>query len=126
MVDSTKILLQVSGSQLNADELAELTRNLRAALLSTEVDDVVPQSHGPAPLGAKAIETFALGALVVSMAPTLAGVVVDVVASWLKRQRVDVEVLIDGQQLRGSFTPEQREAIVAAFLLRATDRAGPI
>jgi hypothetical protein len=117
--------LRVVGSGLYADELLELTRNLRGELLSLRVDDVEPEIENAAPPGAKAIESVALGALVVSVAPTLAGAVVGVVASWIKRQTLDVEVVIDGQHLRGSVTPEQREEIVAAYLRRTTDRAGP-
>jgi hypothetical protein len=124
VINSREMSLRVVGSGLHADELLELTRNLREELLSLRVDDVVPEIENAAPPGAKAIESVALGALVVSVAPTLAGAVVGVVASWIKRQTLDVEVVIDGQHLRGSVTPEQRKEIVAAYL-RRTDRAGP-
>jgi hypothetical protein len=124
MLGLLRMRLQLTGSALYDDELAELTRSLRQQVLSINVDDVVPEAAAPAPAGAKAVESAALGALIVSMAPSVTAAVVDVVCSWLKRQTADVEVLIDGQQLRGSLSAAQRDAIVAAYLLRVTGRAG--
>jgi hypothetical protein len=62
--------------------------------------------------------------VVVSMATTSASAV-GVLSSSLTRHTAEVEVVIDGQQLRGSVCAERREAIVAAHLRRTIDQAGP-
>jgi hypothetical protein len=63
---------------------------LRAELLRLEVDDVRTVSAGSAPAVAKAGELIEVGALVVSLVPVLATAVVEVVASWLRRQPSDI------------------------------------
>jgi ABC-type amino acid transport substrate-binding protein len=79
---------------------------------------------GPPPAGAKSGGLVTWGALAVSLAS--AGsfqVVVDMVASWLRRQPADIEIEIDGQKLSGTVTREQREALVQAFLARTAGGA---
>jgi len=91
-----------------------------------EVDEATLLAHGPAPAGTKSGGLVTWGALVVSLAS--AGsfqVVVDTVASWLRRQPADIEIEIDGQELSGMVTREQRDALVQAFLARtSTEPAG--
>jgi hypothetical protein len=111
---------------LDDSELAAMAGSLRAGLLTLDVEDVRPAAAGPAPVGAKAAEMVVAGALLVSMAPPLIGGVVDVVASWLRRQVVDVEVEIAGHRLKGPVTSQQRDALVAAFLDRTEPEQIPI
>jgi hypothetical protein len=123
MSDLADLRLRVASAELASSEVAELTRNLRAELLRLEVDDVRTVSAGSAPAGAKAGELIEVGALVVSLVPVLATAVVEVVASWLRRQPSDIEVDIDGYRLKGQVTREQRDTLVAAFLARAVGSA---
>jgi hypothetical protein len=126
MGDRIELVLRILGTTEGSNgeqgpddtELAAMTRNLRAGLLTLDVDDVRPAPGGPAPAGAKAAETVLTGALLVALAPPLIGGVIDVVASWLKRQVIDVEVDIGGHRLKGTVTGQQRDALVAAFLDR--------
>jgi hypothetical protein len=109
--------LMVRSSELEPSKLADLTRNLRAELLGIDTEDVRPATV-PAPAGAKAGETIAVGALVVSLTPVVVTAVIDVVASWLRRQPTDIEVEIDGSRLKGEVTRQQQDALVAAYLDR--------
>ena len=118
------VVLAVDGSDLSTDERAELARQLRTELLLTEVSSVELAGAGPLPPGAKAGETIAFGALAVSLAPEVFRQLIDITTSWLRRQRSDVRVEIDGHRLEGSFTGEQRQAIVTAFLERVTAGEG--
>lgn len=113
----------VVGSQnVDVDAQVELARNLRRDLLGADVEDVRPVVSGSPPAGAKSGEAIALGALVVSLAPGLVQAVIDIVASWLRRQPSDIEVEIDGHRLSGQVTQQQREAIVAAYLDRVVSK----
>jgi hypothetical protein len=95
-----------------------MANNLREALLDADVDDVRQGTAGSAPTGAKSGEVLAVGALVVTLAPTVVGSLMAMVSSWLSRQPSDVEVEIDGQRFRGAVTRSQREDLVAAYLRR--------
>lgn len=122
MSDFEQLRIVVSSDALDADARAELARNLRGELLNVDVEDVRPDASGPPPAGAKSGEVIAVGALIVSLAPSLVPTVVDIVASWLKRQPSDIEVEVDGQRLTGRVTSQQRDAIVAAYLSRITPK----
>lgn len=122
MSDFEELRVVVSSDVLDADARAELARNLQGELLKIDVEDVRPEVSGPPPAGAKSGEAIAIGALIVSLAPSLAPTVVDIVASWLKRQPSDIEVEVDGNRLAGQVTPQQRDAIVAAYLSRIADK----
>ncbi|MEV4352332.1 hypothetical protein AB0J83_48380 [Actinoplanes sp. NPDC049596] len=97
-----------------------LSQNLREALLRTGVDDVRPASAGAAPPGTRSGEALAIGALVVTLAPTVVETLMTVLASWLSRQPAEVEIDIDGRRFRGPVTRAQRDALVAHYL-RHTD-----
>jgi hypothetical protein len=61
MIRSIEMSLRDSGPEPYADELMELTQNLREALVSLLVDDVTQQSHGQAAAGGSALESLGLG-----------------------------------------------------------------
>lgn len=110
--------LRVVCPHVNVEGLAELTINLHEAVSAVDVDDVRLGSAGPVPEGAKSGEALAVGALVVTLAPTIMNGLVAVVSSWLSRQPSDVEIEIDGHRFSGSVTPAQREELVATYLRR--------
>jgi hypothetical protein len=107
------------GPDLTDEELAGLTRNLRDLLEELDVEDVRLVSAGPAPAGAKAGDAIAYGALLVSVAPPVVTAVIDVVASWLRRQPMEIEAEIAGNKIKGVVTAAQRDAIVAAFIAQS-------
>ncbi|GLY97307.1 hypothetical protein [Actinoplanes sp. NBRC 103695] len=115
-MDLNPMRLNVRGLDLNDEELAAASRNLQDLLLELDVDDVRPASDGPAPAGAKAGDAIAFGTLLVTVAPPLVKAVIEVVASWLRRQPQEIEVEIAGNKIKGVVTAAQRDAIVAAYL----------
>jgi hypothetical protein len=117
-VETVTVGIRVVCPGLDAEGLAELASNLHEAVSATDVDRTRLGIGGPAPAGAKSGEILAVGALVVTLAPTVVGGLIAVVSSWLSRQPSDVEVEIDGHRLRGRMTRSQRDELVAAYLRR--------
>lgn len=103
----------------HAEQVQELTQNLRDAVLDAPIDDARPATAGPPPPGAKSGELIAIGALVVTLAPIVVEGLVTVLTSWLSRQPSDVEIEVDGRRFRGQVTRAQRDELVAAFLRTA-------
>ncbi|MFI5951847.1 hypothetical protein ACIA8B_30285 [Micromonospora chalcea] len=116
-LDASEFSLQVRSADRDPDEIAELTRNLREQILLTEVESVRPLATATA-AGAKSGASATVGALVIAVAPVLVATVADVLASWLRRQQVDVEIEVDGERWTGSVTPAQRDEMVTAILRR--------
>jgi hypothetical protein len=117
-MDSATIGVRVLCPDADVEHTHELALNLREALLGTDVDNVRPGTAGVAPAGAKSGEALAVGALVVTLAPTVVESLMTVISSWLSRQSGEVEVEIDGHRLRGQVTQSQRDELVAAYLRR--------
>jgi hypothetical protein len=118
---SDEIILVVDAADLDVDERAVLAGRLRNELLGLDfVDEVRRVSAGALPSGVKAGEAITFGAVAVSLAPEIAGHLLDFLAGWLRRQRAPIKVQIDGQVLEGEVNREQRDAIVAAYLKRVT------
>jgi len=102
----------VGGPDADAEEVAEVTLQLRRELLGLDVVAVEVPRAGEAPPGTRAVELAALGALVVSIAkPEALAAVVAVVRSWLSRsQRRSIKLVLDGDvlELSGVSSDEQR------------------
>jgi hypothetical protein len=81
--------LAIELSEAGADpaRLDELTTLLRDELLDLDVDDVERVSRGEAPVGSRAIELAAIGALLVTMQESgeLVARIVGTIREWLKR-----------------------------------------
>ena len=119
---SDDVLLELFSDDSEAGETEELTLALRRELLDIrEVDDVARVSAGPAPPGTRGVDMAALGALVVSIAPTvdLLGKVLRVVQDWMKRGQKKshtMRITIQGQSLELTATAAQQEELVQEFL----------
>lgn len=123
MPTSDEIILVVDGADLDVDERATAAGRLRNELLGLDlVDEIRLVTAGPPPSGAKAGEAIAFGAIAVSVAPEIAGHLVDFLTGWLRRQRTDIKIQIDGHVLEGQVSREQRDAIIAAYLERVTSK----
>jgi hypothetical protein len=117
-MEPATIRIRVLYPDADAEGLHDLSDNLREAVLDSDVDDVRPATAGQAPAGAKSGEALAIGALVVTLAPTVVEGLMAVVSSWLSRQPNEVEVEVDGHRFRGQVTRSQRDELVAAYLRR--------
>ncbi|MFC0600218.1 hypothetical protein [Streptomyces palmae] len=120
MAATDRIRLTVSGeSDVDQEELGELTAQLRRRLLELEVDDVrTVRRDGDVPEGAKPGELIAVGALAVSLAPAVLRPVVRLVETWIQNRPVrTVKIETDGRVLElGHASPEQQQRLVDAFL----------
>jgi hypothetical protein len=116
----------VDAEGAEADELAELTGQLRRTLLELDVDTVEPVPAGQAPPDAKAVEALALGGLLVSLANAsgLLGSVVEAIQSWLVgRGPRRVRLELDGDVLEVSGVSSRRQdELVKVWLDRHAGR----
>jgi hypothetical protein len=103
-----------------AEESDELTVNLRQELLELDVDAVDRRRAEEAPPGARGGESADLAGLVVTLAPTVLGSVVETIRAWLSRDRGRSARLQLGDDVLelSDASPEQQEQLVAAFLAR--------
>ena len=98
----------------DAEQLEELTRALRAEILTLDVESVVPRSGGEAPPGTRGVDAAAVGALVVSVAPALGALarLVTTVVDWLRRggtqRTVRLKIGDDELELSGASSAMQQ------------------
>jgi len=99
----------------DAEQLEELTRALRAEILTLDVESVVPRSGGEAPPGTRGVDAAAVGALVVSVAPALGALarLVTTVVDWLRRggtqRTVRLKIGDDELELSGASSAMQHQ-----------------
>ncbi len=80
-----RLVLSISaGSQADEQELAELTRNLRADLLDTSVESIEQIRAATAPVGAKG-DAGSLASIAVTLLPAAVTGLIAVLHSWLAR-----------------------------------------
>jgi hypothetical protein len=109
--------VDVSVAEVGADaeQLEELTRALRAEILTLDVESVVPRSGGEAPPGTRGVDAAAIGALVVSVAPALGALarLVTTVVDWLRRggtqRTVRLKIGDDELELSGASSAMQQQ-----------------
>jgi hypothetical protein len=117
-----------AGEQRDAEQVDLMTRQLLAEVRELEVDSAsLLRAGDPPPAGAKAVETVALGGLVVTLLPTVLPKLLDLVQHWvqrggdralkLKMQQGDrsVEVEYDPRSL----SPEQLREVLAVLAGRS-------
>ena len=124
-----EILVEFFDDTADELEIDYLTRGLQRELGEIpEVDDVSQASAGPAPEGTRGLTLAAIGALVVSLKPTveLMSRVIDVARAWLNRPSVNrtMRITINGQTIELTPTQEQQEALVRKFLEEAMAASG--
>jgi hypothetical protein len=105
------------------EDLERGALRLRDELLALPVDDVRPVTHGEAPAGSRGPSVAEIGALLVSLGPSvqLLQTVVGGITSWLRRDRSvsGVTVSIDGDVIElTAATSEQQTQLVDAWLAR--------
>ncbi|TQS27973.1 hypothetical protein [Microbispora sp. KK1-11] len=109
--ETTRLTIQIGEENADPHELEDLTARLRAELLEIDVVAAQPERGAPPP-GARAVLSFSLGGLVVSLAGTeLLAAVVSAVTAWLTRdQHRSAKLTIDGDaiELTGVPSGEQR------------------
>jgi hypothetical protein len=108
--DQTELRVQVDAEGAEAEGGAELTRQIRRALVELDVDTAVPE--GKAPPDSKAVDALALGGLLVSLvnASGVLASVVEAIQSWVVgRGPRSVRLELDGDVLEVSGVSSRRQ-----------------
>jgi hypothetical protein len=118
MANTTHVTVRISdNSDDDAEEIAQLTRQLRTAILNLDVENVEPVA-GEAPNGAKGV-TAVLGWLSVTLGGELLKSVADRVADWAMSRGRSVEITVDGDTLKlGGVTRARQEELTREWLAR--------
>ncbi|WP_416986485.1 hypothetical protein [Streptomyces sp. T028] len=123
MEKTLRILLTEEGAE--AEDIAELTGFLRAELLQLDVDDVTTVTdEEDLPPGARAVDITTIGALLVSLGSTAAGLsqVVNAIREWRDRcrgTRPTLRLTLDDDELEISeATTEQVSEAFDLFVKR--------
>ncbi|WAZ19549.1 hypothetical protein STRCI_000607 [Streptomyces cinnabarinus] len=96
------------------EELDLLTRRLRERILELDVERVELTRTAAVPEGAKPGETFALGALAVTLAPIALSQVLALVRSWIENRpvrSVSIEIGEDRLEVQAVSTADQQKLI---------------
>jgi hypothetical protein len=113
------------GPDGDAEEITEVTRQVRRELLALDVEAVRTPTEGDAPAGSKGLELAALGALVVTVGRSqVLSSIVAAVRSWLagsKQRSIRLELGGDVLELTGVSSKEQRR-LTDEWLLRHGSR----
>jgi hypothetical protein len=104
------------------EEVRRLAESLRSELLELDVESATLASAGDIPVGARGVEAFALGALVVRLAgkPEVLAAVARTIGGWLsisRGRRVMMQLDGDVLELAGVSSADQ-ERLVTAWIER--------
>lgn len=121
-VEQPRELTVELGAGVDEEQLDAMTSSLRRQLLELDVENVVRVPAAPAPEGAKAAETFVVGALLVKLVANRATLeaVTGVLRSWLGGRPDRTAKLRFGEEeveFTG-LTSEQQERLLASWLER--------
>jgi hypothetical protein len=117
------VLVVASEPDVDPDEVDRSVRQLYAELNDLDVESIVPRPPQDTPLGAKGVDPFSLGALLITLT-TAGGVITSVIATardWLARHATArrISVTIDGDTIvleRAS--AQERDALIEAYVRR--------
>ena len=126
MIDQTaQLMLNIdAGPEADAEELEQLTRQLRGELTELDVETVNLVRAGAAPRGAKVGDPITWGALLVTLTAS-GGVITTLIGAlqpWLTRhERRSVTLEIDGDKLEVTgISSEEQQRLVNAWVSRHT------
>jgi hypothetical protein len=121
-----ELRLQLSEEGADAEWLAVLTSYLRVELLQLDVEDVRPLPAGEPPPGARVFGVATIGALLIDLGQSAAGLgsVVSAIRDWLRRSEgtrraVRLELGSDVLELSQASTADQ-ERLIELFIGRHT------
>jgi hypothetical protein len=103
-----------AGPDSDAEQVADLARQLRRQLLELDVEAADLKREGIAPPGTRAGEhAVAFGALLVTLAPTLLSSVVELIKAWAARpgRRARIEVGDEEWEIGGLSRADQHRLV---------------
>jgi hypothetical protein len=116
-----RLTLAIEGApDSDAEELARLTGQLRSQLLELDVERVDLVRGGQAPSGSKVADPITIGAIIITLAPTVIQAVIGLVQNWHKDHPVSsVKVTLGDDSLElSNASPKQLEQLAQAFIAR--------
>lgn len=120
--DRRELAVALIDDDLDAEEVDELTQQLREELLESDVYSVELVTAGEAPPGTRGIDIVVLGGLMVHIAESLDALsaVIGTIRHWLSRRGRGVVKLQIGDDVLelSSASKEDQERLVDAFLNR--------
>jgi hypothetical protein len=117
------VLIVEPEPDVDSEEVDRSVRQLRAELENLDVESVIPVTSENAPPGAKGVDPFSLGALLITLTAT-GGVVttlIEVARDWLARHAAArrIYVTIDGDTIVvEKASVQERGALIEAYLRR--------
>jgi len=108
-------------------EAADMIRQLEREILEEDVQRIDRPPAGRAPRGAKGVEPFSLGTLLITLAAShgvLAGVV-SVIKSWMERNRTGSVTLTFGRNKLDlkNVSPAEQQRLATEWLARAPEKS---
>lgn len=104
-----RLLLQVdAGADADAEELDQLTRQLRDEMQELDVESVELVKGEVVPEGAKVIEVVTLGSLAVSVLPSIIPKLIEFLQNWLMRgenRRIKIKTQVGDRSVELEYSP---------------------
>jgi hypothetical protein len=120
--DEAELAVVLVDDDLDAEEIDELSHQLRDELLELDVDSVEFISAGQAPSNTRAIEVFVLGGLLVKLAESFDSLatMIGTIRNWLSRRGAgSIKIQLGDDVLELSHpSKKDEERLIAAFLER--------
>lgn len=121
-----EMLVSVQEDDAGTGDMEQLSGLLREELLQLDVEQVRPAPGGAAPPGSRGIDAAAVGALLVTLTPTveLLRAVLGTVSAWLGRSRTarSVELTVGETTLKLTSASQQEQDRLVDEFLRAAAR----
>jgi hypothetical protein len=128
MPDNIELTLLVSASDADPDALDRATRHLRAELQDLPIDSASLATAGELPVGAKAGDAVALGALTLSLAPVVVPALIDFLKGWMARtegRTVVIRTRLGDATTEVEIKAPLSESAIAALVERLTPQKRP-
>ena len=123
--NQTELTIEVSVGQGDISELDELSRQLRTEVEELKVDSVAWVSAGDAPAGTKAVDSAAVGQMIIALAPTIIPPLFELLKSWVERKPstpVKIKVKVGKRTAQIEYDPTKTSAEELEGLVRSLGR----
>ena len=120
---TTKALLSIdAGPDADAEELEEITHQLRDELLELDLEEVDLVTVGKAPKGARAVDPVSLGQLIITLAASggLLAQMIGTIKDWFSRHKFkSVKLQLGGDVLEVTdVSSEEQQRLIETFIKR--------
>lgn len=120
--NQTELTIELSVDQGDSNEVDELSRQLQTEVEELMVDSVDRVSTGVAPAGTKAVDSAAVGQMIVALAPTVIPPLFELLKSWVERKPstpVKIKVKVGKRTAQIEYDPTKTSAKELEGLVRS-------